>query len=335
MPNQSSDPLDIIFSPAQVARTGTAYIEDRSANKGDGVPFGVPSVDADLLPLLPGELLVLIARPSNGKTMHLMRWARHRAHWLQVNQINDKVVVYLTLEQAVEELHAFHVAAECGIPVDIMARGQLDAAQIELVRDYGVRRVSSPLWFIGHSIERRRQRPIISLTNVERALTRVENWEKENRRDLKIDMIMVDYLQRLPLEGNPESKIVGIDNNLNKLKDLALQFACPICVGVQAKREVDSYQVPIPEMGDGAWCSGIEQIPDRVLACVRPIKYKRESETFGKTIVEGRNQALLVLWKQRLGDAPKFWWMTFDPQYNRLNEAEERNIDITPKDWSV
>jgi hypothetical protein len=52
-------------------------------------------------------------------------------------------------------------------------------------------------------------------------------------------------------------------------------------------------------------------------------------------MVEGDNQALLVMWKQKMGPAPKFWWMTFDPQYNRLNEAEERDINFTPKDWSV
>jgi replicative DNA helicase len=288
--------------------------------------------------MLPGELLTIIARPGHGKTMNLMRWARHRAQWLQSNQIFNRVVVYLTLEQTLEELYSFSVAPEVGIPVDLMARGKLDGTQLELIRDYGVRRVSLPLWFLGHSAERRKKRPRIDLSNICEALSRIENWEEKNMRDLKIDMLFIDYLQRIPFEGRPENKIIGIDENLNKIKDMALQFVCPVALGVQARREVDAYNVQIPEMGDGAWCAGIEQCSDKIMACVRPIKcVQKEGDMFGKTIIEGRNQCLLVLWKQRMGDAPFFWWLTFDPQYNRLNEAEEREyktINLTEAAWS-
>jgi replicative DNA helicase len=333
-----SDPLDIIFSPSQVARAGTAYIESRANNKNEGIPFGVPIVDSQFLPMLPGELLTIIARPGHGKTMNLMRWARHRAQWLQANQILDRVVIYLTFEQHVEDLHSFVAASECGIPVDLMARGKLDETQLELIRDYSVRRSALPLWFIGHSQERRKKRPHIDLSSIEESLRRIENWERQNKRDVKIDMLFIDYLQRIPFEGNPESKTIGMDDNLNKIKDLALEFACPIACGVQAKREVDKYDVQIPEMGDGQWTSAIEQVSDRVIACVRPIKcVQKEGDMFGKTMVEGRNQCLIVLWKQKLGDCPFFWWLTFDPQYNRLNEAEEREyktINLTEAVWS-
>jgi replicative DNA helicase len=332
------DPLDIIFSPAQVARAGTAYIERRVADSNDGVPFGVPIVDSQFLPMLPGELLTIISRPGHGKTMNLMRWARQRAQWLQSNRVLDRIVVYLTMEQHVEDLHSFNAAAEVGIPVDLMARGKLDEVQLELIRDYGVRRSALPIWFMGHSQERRKKRPHINLSSIAESLRRIENWEKQNKRDLKIDMLFIDYLQRIPFEGNPESKTIGMDDNLNKIKDLGLEFACPIACGVQAKREVDQYKVQIPEMGDGQWTSAIEQVSDRVMACVRPIKcVQKEGDMFGKTIVEGRNQCLLVLWKQKLGDCPFFWWLEFDPRYNRLNEAEEREyktINLTEAAWS-
>jgi replicative DNA helicase len=326
--SQQSDPLDIIFSPAQVARVGTANIEERVANRGNGVPFGVPVVDEKFLPMLPGELAVIISRPGHGKSAHLMRWARHRANWLQTNQKHDRVVVYLTLEQSVEELYSFHVSAECGIAVDLMARGTIDETQLEIVRDYGIRRSTNPLWFMGFSSERRKKRPRTDLESVDQSLRRIENWGMEGKRELKIDFILIDYLQRLPFVGSQESKTIGMDDNLNRMKDLGMSFGCPVAAGVQARREVDSYSVPIPEMWDGQWTSAIEQVPDRVMASVRPIKYKKEGESFGKTIVEGRNQNLLALWKQRMGDAPFSWWLMFDMAYNRLNDAEERNYDL-------
>jgi replicative DNA helicase len=329
-----SDPLDIIFSPSQVARAGTAYIEARASNKSEGIPFYLPSMDSKLLPLLPGELLTIIGRPGAGKSAVMMYWARSRAKYLQASQVLDRVVIYLTLEQCCEELHAFNVAAETGIPVDIMARGHLDEEQIELVRNYGVRRTAIPIWFMGHSIERRKKRPRIHLGNIADALVRIENWEEEGKRDLKVDMIFVDYLQRIPFEGSPESKVIGIDENLNKLKDMALMFACPVVCGVQARREVDDRDVPVPELNDGQWSSSVEQTSDKILSVVRPIKYKKEGEFFGKMLVQGRNQMLLCILKQRLGDCPWTIWTIFDPQYNKMCEAEERNVNLTEEAWS-
>jgi replicative DNA helicase len=328
------DPLDIIFSPSQVARAGTAYIEARASNKSEGIPFYLPSMDSKLLPLLPGELLTIIGRPGAGKSAVMMYWARSRAKYLQSSQVLDRVVIYLTLEQCTEELHAFNVAAETGIPVDVMARGKLDEEQLELVRNYGVRRTAIPIWFMGHSIERRKKRPRIHLGNIVDSLVRIENWEEEGKRDLKVDMIFVDYLQRIPFEDNPESKVIGIDENLNKLKDMALMFACPVVCGVQARREVDDRDFPVPELNDGQWSSSVEQTSDKILSVVRPIKYKKEGELFGKMVVQGRNQMLLCILKQRLGDCPWTIWTQFDPQYNQMIEMEERNINFTEQAWS-
>jgi replicative DNA helicase len=324
-----SDPLDIIFSPSQVARAGTAYIEARANNKSEGIPFYLPSMDSKLLPLLPGELLTIIGRPGAGKSAVMMYWARSRAKYLQSRFINDRVVVYITYEMHCEELYALHVAAEVGIPVDAMARGQLDEEQLELVRNYGVRRTAVPLWLIGHSQERRKKRPRIDLNGVIESLWRMENWEEEGKRDLKIDMIFVDYLQRIPFEGNPESKVIGIDENLNKLKDIGLMFSCPVVCGVQARREVDDRNPAIPELNDGQWSSATEQVSDKVLSVVRPIKYvQKEGDMFGKMVVQGRNQMLLCLLKQKLGDCPWVIWTVFNPQYNQMIEAEEKNYDL-------
>jgi replicative DNA helicase len=331
-----NDPLDIIFSPAQVARTGTAYIEGRVENKNDGVPFYLPSVDAKFLPLLPGELCTIVGRPGSGKSSVMLHWARQRAAWLQLNQISNRVVIYVTFEMHLEELHSFMVAAECGIPIDLMARGQLNEDQIEIIRSYGIRRVTTPLWLIGHSAERRRKRPKIDLSSITESLFRIENWEKEGHRDLKIDMLFVDYLQRIPFEGRPESKVIGIDDNLNKLKDMGLQFACPVVVGSQARREVDDRQVPVPELNDSQWSSAGEQVSDKMLSIVRPVKYRKEGESFGKVIVEGRQQLLIVILKQKMADAPFTIWTKFDPQYNRMIEAEEHNYDLNKiKGWDV
>src|SRR5512143_2081157 len=94
---------DIVFSPAQIARTGTEYIKQRVANQGAGIPFGLPVIDAFFNPALPGDLITIIARPGCGKTGIMMRWARWRAQQLREQQIFNRAVVYATYEQHVED----------------------------------------------------------------------------------------------------------------------------------------------------------------------------------------------------------------------------------------
>jgi replicative DNA helicase len=169
----------------------------------------------------------------------------------------------------------------------------------------------------------------MGLESVQEALYRIEDWELQNKREMNVDMIFFDYLQRIPFDSKPESKVIGIDENLNKLKDIGLVFSCPVVVGVQARREVDDRDPAVPDLNDGQWCSGVEQVSDKVMSVVRPIKYRKEGDLFGKKVlVQGRNQMLITVLKQKLGDAPFSVWTIFDPQYNRMMEAEERNYDL-------
>jgi replicative DNA helicase len=329
-----SNAHDIIYTPSEIASIGTKYLEQRKNKENAGIAVGIPSFDKDFLPLLPGELLSIIARPGNGKTGFMMRWARHRAAQLQAEGDQNKIVIYCTWEQSIEELHAFDVAADTQISITDMARGNISEEAWPLILSSSMRRVGKPVWFIGHSMERRKRRPRISITDLGDALTAIEAWDEER---YKIDMVFLDYLQRIPFDGKPESKTVGMDENLNRLKDGALAFGCPFVVGVQARREVDQRDSPVPLMDDGQWSSAIEQVSDKSISLVRPRKYKQDGDTFGKgpnaVQVQGENQLLIALLKQKLGVANKVYWAMFNPIYNQLDEAEVRNVNLN-QDWT-
>ena len=74
----SSNPLDILFTPQEIYNAGTRYLEERRRNQDAGIPIGLASLDEDFLPLLAGEVVSIIGRPGNGKTGFMMRWARDR-----------------------------------------------------------------------------------------------------------------------------------------------------------------------------------------------------------------------------------------------------------------
>lgn len=326
-----TNPADIVYSPQQIFDIGTRYLQYRRDNRGVGIPIGLRSLDEPdvkgnlFLPALPGELITIIGRPGNGKTGFMMRWARWRAQQLQEAGIENRVVVYATWEQSIEELYAFNIAADARISVTNMARGEITPEEWEAALSHGAKRITLPLWFIGHSMERRKKRPHLTMSAFASALDYIEKWNDERTQ---IDMVFVDYLQRIKFEGKIESKTIGVSDILDRCKDGALAFGAPFIVGVQASRDVDDQALPIPQMDDGQWTSNIEQASDGILSLVRPRKYKKEGDQFGSVVVEGHCQMLVSVLKRKLGPDNFAKWVYFEPEYNKLDELEERYVSL-------
>lgn len=159
---------------------------------------------------------------------------------------------------------------------------------------------------------------------LEQALDSVEKWNNET---MQIDMVFVDYLQRIPFEGKVESKTIGTSENLDRLKDAALAFGTRVVAGAQASREVDSRDLPIPQMNDGQWTSNVEQASDGIITLVRPRKYRNEGEKFGSQIVKGHCQMLISVIKRKLGPDNFAKWVYFQPEYNKLDELEMKHLE--------
>ena len=321
--------MKIIFSPQESSRLSVERLKFRRDNKKLAIPLGLKSVDEHFNPLLPGDLVTVIGRPGNGKTGFMVRWARERADFLSENKIKDRAVLYVTYEQHIEDLQSLQLAADQGVNVTKMARGELVGDDWTKILKAAVRRATMPIWYVGHSMANRKERPHITPSVLIDNLQRLENDE-----GVIVDCVFVDYLQRIPFDGRPESKTVGTMNVLDDMKDFALALNCPFIVGVQAKREVDSRDVPIPGMDDGQWTSNIEQASDKIFTVVRPAKYANEGEMFGSMIVQSYTQMLVTLAKQKLGPDNIATWVYFDPAYNKLDELEIQHYDLN-KDYDT
>lgn len=308
----------IVYTPAEVSTLGYDYLVQRRDNKESRLPFFVPSMDK-VYPLFPGEMASVIARPGHGKTGVMMYWARERSRWLRENGHEKRVVIYATWEQSIEELNAFYIAAEQQVSVTKMAKAQLVDEEWEKVMNASAKRMSEPLWFIGHSVMRKSGRTPITVDSLTRALESVQQFGDGG---FMVDCLFVDYLQRIQPEKQTDNPVVAYSQILDSLKDLALGFGLPVVVGVQANRDVEKLQLPIPEIQHGQWTSNVEQSSDRVLSLVRPRRYRREGEMFGQRRVEGHNQLLISVLKQKLGEANFADWVKFAPQYNRLDDKE-------------
>jgi replicative DNA helicase len=318
----------LVFTPIEVSNATEQYVDNLRKTDGDGMPLYIngleydPSRQKGFLPVKRGELITILGRPGNGKTGFMLRWARERARDLKL-QASSKVVIYLTLEQLVEELRLFHVAAEESISATDMANGKMDADKWDLITKSLRGMHTTPLWFAGKSMKRRRDKTEINEQSLRAMLESVEKWQGDDI-ETEIDSVFVDYLQRFRSKGSDWTQFYG--DLVNGLKDMAGDFATRFIVGVQAKREVDLRSPQIPLMEDGQWTSTIEQQSDGMISVTRPSHYVPDGGEFDDTIVRGHNQMIISVLKRKMGPEHFSKWVSFQPEYNRLDELEEKRF---------
>ena len=328
----SQSPL--VFTPLEASNAAEKYVQYRQENAGMGMPLYMPSLEyktnstggEGFMPVLPGETISVLGRPGHAKTGFMFRWARQRAaHLKQMAAEGSEtaaksVVIYVVLEQKVEELRLFHMAAENGISMSDIASGSLTDWKPVTT---GLRKLhTDPLWFIGRSMERRKHKTQLNEENIYTALSEVEEWQDDHQTQV-IDSVFIDYLQKFRPKGNYVEYFGAL---MNTITEWSQDFMSRTVVGVQAKREVDKREAQIPLMDDGQWSSTIEQFSDGVLSLVRPCLYPNKQ--FDGVEVVGNKQLLVSCLKRKLGPANFNGWVNFEPQYNRFSEVEINNYNF-------
>lgn len=318
----------LVFTPIESSNATEKYVDEIQANGGDGMPMYIPKMEYSMkdkkgfLPVKRGELITVLGRPGNGKTGFMFRWARERAKYLQSIGSND-VVLYWTMEQLIEEMRLFHVAAESNISASDMASGQIE--------DWGAIKKSLrqlhtvPLWLAGKSRIRRKDKIKLTEQALCDALESVEKWQGDNLEQ-GIDCVFVDYLQRFRSDGRDWTQFYG--DVVNGHKEMAGDYSTRVILGIQAKREVDKYDVPIPQMDDGQWTSGIEQQSDGMISVMRPAHYKGDGESMDGVTVKGHKQMIVSVLKRKMGPENFKDWVSFAPEYNKFDEIEIKEYNF-------
>jgi replicative DNA helicase len=320
------EPKDLVFNPEQATTHTVDFLEYIHDNKDRQLPLGIEDIDKALVPMLPPDIAFVIANSSNGKTSLLSWWSRSRGQWLKKMRIK-RVPVYISWETAVERVHMLHIAAAKGIPIDVMARGNMSDAQWADVMDFaGGYSEHTNLWYIGNSLEVSRKNPGNSMSlevrHIRQALMSIIG------SGYQIDSIFCDYLQEIPVYPPTEGRVLGITQTASQLKQLGFEFSCPIVVATQANNQVVDTDWKIPGKGDSEW-GNVDKIADYMLSLMKPSVYWAEgTELFDGTIVRGKCQLLLKCVKQKFGDLNWYEWLHFDATKNTFGMTARRTIEL-------
>ena len=314
------DITTLVFDPQTSSHLAVQMVDNLRKDAGGGVQSGINDLDKILLPFRSGELVTVLGYTSNYKS-GFMNWLSKQAlKLIDKEKSEDEFVARVTWEQSVEEDTLSWLAGDANLSITKLARGLVDEKEWKVLQKSSIRRAITPMWIVGHSqlenTERRRARPRMTMNDVALALEYICNDATE--RKLKPKMIVLDYLQRIrPDTKDGDSKREQMMEAVNRAKDAAIAFGCPVILGVQTGRQVMEREDKTPTIEDGQETSNIEQSSDKMFGVWYPVKTEKPGSAIHGVQVT-KNLLVLRLLKQKLGEAPKTFALFVDPEKNIL-----------------
>lgn len=248
---------------AEILTDLTHEYEAASLGQGPrGVSTGFHRLDRLLGPMLPGQLHILAARPSVGKTSLALGIADHVALAL------GKPVGVVSLEMPRSDLAHRLLCAKARVDGAALRRG-------EVLDERALSRLSAASVVLG--------RAPIHIRDDEAGLSAVSGIARQWRMDRGIELLMIDYLGLLK-SGEPhrpryeETTLVS-----NAMKRLALQLEIPILCLCQLNRASETEERP-PRLSDLRDSGAIEQDADTVM-----LLHSQEGE--GVHVIIGKNRS--------------------------------------------
>jgi replicative DNA helicase len=249
-------------------------LHDNGAEEVTGVRTGFYDLDRMTAGLQKGDLIVLAARPSMGKTAFALNIAEHVAV-----QEGLPVLVF-SMEMGASQLALRLVGSLGRINQQNLRTGRLDSGEWERLTE-SVERLSRVQLYIDETA---------ALTGSElRARAR-----RMARQFGTLGLIVIDYLQLMSgSSGSDENRATEIGEISRGLKALAKELQCPVIALSQLNRSVEARQDKRPMMSDLRESGAIEQDADIIMFIYRDDYYNKDSKEPGVSEI--------VIGKQRNG----------------------------------
>ncbi|GBF48738.1 replicative DNA helicase [Leptospira ryugenii] len=245
--------------------------------------------------LKPHELLILAARPGNGKTTFALNVASN------VCFKEGKTVAIFSLEMSRLELLLKILSAEARIDSYALKSGSLTPTQQIQIKD-AILTVTNASLFIDDS-------GYLTIQEFSARMRQLKSTEN-------IGLVIVDYLQ---LMSDPKSAMGGRQQEVASisrgLKQMAREIGCPIIALSQMNRSIESRtKDQRPQLSDLRESGAIEQDADIVCFIYREEMVKPPEEV----LPEKRGMAEIIIAKNRSGATDSFELM-FNPKISRFD----------------
>lgn len=280
-----------------------AELDRMAADDGEGVlKTGYIDLDTIMGGLHPGELTVLAARPSMGKTALMLNLAENMA-------TRGHTVGIVSMEMSAGALAQRLIASRSGLDLAALRGGKqisdatLRAAMVACDEMKGLRILIEDV-------------PPLSISSLRAKARRMAATAQP-------EVLMVDYLQLMTAAGGRESRQVEVSEISRGVKALAVELQIPVIALAQLNRSLEARADFRPRMSDLRESGSLEQDADNILLIHREEYYHRNDEKWLDDNQEMIGKTQLIVAKQRNGPTG-IVDLHWNPTRTRFENAGER-----------
>jgi len=257
-----------------------------------GTPTGFKDLDRMTGGFQPGNLIVIAARPSMGKSCLVTNIAENAAI------SHGRPVALFSLEMSEAELARRFIASQASVHGEDLSKGRVPEATWPKIVKASSRLADAPLW-VDDSGD-------IGMLEIRAKARRL--YSKNNG----LGLVIVDYLQLLRAESRSENRAEIIGQMSRGLKMLARELDVPVVALSQLNRSVESRNPKIPMLSDLRESGAVEQDADVVVFIYRDEYYETREHPS-----ERPGEADLIIAKNRNGPVGTVT-LTFRPEFPRF-----------------
>jgi replicative DNA helicase len=239
-----------------------------------GVPTGFVDIDEMTRGLQAGDLVIVAARPSMGKTSLVLNIAQY------VASLGDQVVGFFSLEMSKESLFLRLLTSEAQIDGHRLMSGAIGG------NDY--HRIS-------HALEKLNSMKLFIDDTANIGVLEMRAKSRRLQAEHGLSLLVVDYIQLMSGRGRFENRTLELASISRSLKGLAKELNVPIIVLSQLSRAPESRSDHRPQLSDLRESGALEQDADVVVLIYRDDVYNRDPNS------PDAGTAELILAKQRNG----------------------------------
>jgi replicative DNA helicase len=227
-----------------------------------GVPTGFEDIDKKTRGLQNGDLVIVAARPSMGKTSLVLNMCQHVA-------THGGVAGFFSLEMSKEQLFMRMLATEARIDTYRLLSGQIGQ------REYGQ---------ITHALETLSEAQMFIDDTAGIGVLEMRAKARRLKAEHGLSVLAIDYVQLMTGQGRFENRNLELASISRSLKGLAKELSVPVILLSQLSRAPEARSDKRPMLSDLRESGALEQDADVVMLIFREEMYKHDdkpSETDG------------------------------------------------------
>ncbi len=256
----------------------------KNKSKVTGVSSGLNSLDWMTTGFQKGDLVLLAARPSQGKTALCLNIASNIA----LHPRDPKPVLIFSLEMSKESIMDRFIAAEAGVDLKSIKTGYFPREKWTDLTNAAARLSEAPLMISDASAL-----SVLSVRSIARQCV-----AEQRRRGKELGIVIIDYLQLMRGSSfRTESRQQEVSEISRGLKGLARDLQLPVLALSQLSRRTEEKGRTDgrPQLSDLRESGALEQDADLVMFIYREAQYKQNDPT-----VDDRKAEIIVA-KNRQG----------------------------------